>query len=397
MLKDANSTMPQPKCLPPNRTCVTAVITPPSSQLLPQKTECISKPVICIIVLLVLGVGTAGLFGWLKTPGLNGQIKYLKEEVDLLSTELNQLELENARYESLNDQLNQNVADLEIITDNLNSTVTELIFDLNEVTDQLNMTSQDLQYKVTELAYENERYEQLNMDLTASTLQLEQDVEYFDNTLQDLVIENNVLSNLTQKLSNLTFDQNATLIELQEVLANFTAENDRLELLNIDIVSVVAFLNKTSLGFETSLEKFADILADQIVASQVLLVENLENSYRQSIDNWDCEYRDVFQELDWGNNFSLPITNLDSVIAYLEGRVFIELCWDTSDFEAFLNTKYPDGRITFYRLVNRVIKYASHSLEYYFPEQDEIGLTVKAWSDASFSCDNLANKYFWIK
>lgn len=352
-------------------------------------------PALVIITFLLLSIGSAGLFGWLKIPGLNNEVKRLKGEINRLSTELNRLESENDRYESLNDQLNETVIDLEDITENLNSTVTHLTFELNDVTYQLNVTNQDLQERVSELTYENERYSQLNMNLTAFTLLLKQDVVHFKNEVHNLVIEVDVLSNLTSKLGNLTLNQDETLTKLQETLANFTSENDRLVSLNADIVTVVGFLNETSLGFETSLQAVTDVLSKQIIANQVLLLGRLENTYRQRIAYWDCDYRDAFREFDWGNNYNLPIMDLDSVIAYLNDRVFSVLCWDALNFKVFLNTQYPDGTINSYRLISGVINYAEYGLEFYFPESDEVGLTTKEWSEASYSCKNLANKYLW--
>jgi len=191
------------------------------------------------------------------------------------------------------------------------------------------------------------------------------------------------------------FDQSETLTELQATSVKFLADIDRLEALNEDITGVVGFLNETSLGFETSLEVVAKVLADQIVANQALVLETLENTYRQRINDWDCEYRDKFREFDWGTNYALPITDLDSVITYLDDRIFNEVCWDASNFVEFLNAEYPNLDITSYRVVRSVIVYSDRALDYYFPESGEVGLTAKEWSDASYSCENLASTYVW--
>jgi len=349
--------------------------------------------VITIIVFVCLG--GAAVFGWLKIPGLSSEIEDLKAEIDRLSAERDRLKSGIDRYESLNDQLTHTVIDLKDTTITLNSTITELNSNLNEATDQLNMTNQDIRSRVAELADRNEQYAQLNNNLTASKLQLERHTKDLEDAVQDLVIERHVLSNLNLELGNLTLYQNKTLIEIQKASTSLTVENDRLESLNYNITSAVAFLNETSLGFETSLEVVTGDLVEQIVANQVLLVKNLENVYHQRIANWGCDYRDVFRELDWGKNYSLPITDWDSAITYLDGRVFNEMCWEVSDFEVYMNTKYPDGSITSHMLVDGVNAYVSSGLEYYFSERDEGGITTEAWSNASFSCKNLAKKIFW--
>jgi len=359
----------------------------------------ISKPALMITGLVFVTLAGSGLLGWLRIPGLSSQIKDLEEQVNRLSTEVDRLESQNDRYEDLNDDLNNTVSELEEITESLNSTVIGLVTDLNEVTSKLNLTNREFKDRVAELAYENDQYIELNTNLTSTTQQLKQEITKFEVASEKLYAENELLSNLTQELGNLTFDQNETLTELRTTLVTFMGDIDRLEALNEDITGIVGFLNETSLGFETSLEVVANVLADQIVANQALLLETLENTYRQRINDWDCEYRDKFREFDWGTNYALliPITNLDSVTTYLDKRIFNEVCWDASNFVEFLNTEYPDGDITSYRVIRSVIDYSDLALDYYFPESGEVGLTTKEWSDASYSCENLASKYVWTE
>merc|ERR1719491_752348 len=354
-----------------------------------------SKPALIIIGLSFIALTSTSLLGWIKIPGLNGQIKDLKEQVNRLSTEVDRLESENDRYEDLNNQLNTTVFELEEITENLNSTVTELVTDLNEVTTELNFTNQEFRDRVAELAYENDQYVELNTNLTTTTKQLKGEVDQFEVALKSLYAENDALSSLSLQLGNLTFDQNETLIELQATVANFTEDIDRLEALNEDITGIVGFLNDTSLGFESSLEVVTEVLADQIVANQALLLGTLENTYRQRINDWDCEYRDKFRDSEWGTNYALPITDLESVITYLDDRIFDEVCLDASNFVDFMTAEYPNTDLTSHRVVRTVSDYSDRALDFYFPESGEVGITTKEWSDASYSCENLASKYFW--
>lgn len=256
-----------------------------------------TKPAMAIVGLLLLGGAGAATFGWFQIPGLNDQIEELEAQVALLSTEVDRLATENNRYENLNNQLNDTVADFRYLNEELNTTVIEL----EEVAGELNKTNLELLARVSELAEENENYARLNDELNATAIRLAEEVDFFEIALARLVLENGALTNttealqgLTLELGNLTSTQNQTLTEMAGVLGNLTAENDRLENLNSDLVSIVTFLNETTFGLDDSLQQITSFLADQIVANKVLLSETLENTYRQRVQNWDCDYRDHF-------------------------------------------------------------------------------------------------------
>jgi len=362
-----------------------------------------TNPAIAIAGLLFLGVGGAAAFGWFQIPGLNTQIKELEEQVNLLNNEINRLSSEvdrlgdeNDRFQSLNDQLNATVEDFEVITDDLNSTVLEL----EDVASGLNTTNQELEIQVEDLSSENANYAKLNRELNTTASQLALEVNYFEGALRELIVENGILSNLTltlegvtAQLGNLTLEQNETLELLQNTLDEFVVENDRLEALNNNLVNVVTFLNDTSLGLDNSLQQITGYLAEQIEANQVILLENIENSYRQKASNWDCDYRDFFREESFGIDFNEPITNLDDVLLYVNGRVLSEICLDVEDFEAFLANRFQDV-INSHRFIRAVQEYTTAAIDYYFPEAGEVGLSAADWGDASFRCKDVA-PYRW--
>ena len=366
-----------------------------------------TKPALGILVVTLLTTGAAAFFltGWLKVPGLKSSIQKLEVEVGRLHAEIgrlagevDRLESENNRYQSLNNQLNQTVVEFEILTSELNSTVLEL----KDITGDMNATNQELVENVFNLASENEHYERLNKELNTTATQLAEKVDFFEETLAQLVLENGMLSNitevlqnLTENLGNVTMEQNETLFQLHETLSMFVEENDRLESLNGNLLTIVSFLNETSQGLGDSLSEITDYLADQITANQVLVLESLENTYRQRISSWDCDYRDIFREENFGSDFSAPITDVPSVLDYVDERVMSELCLDVSDFELYLNQENPGGIITSFRLIRGVLLYTTAALDYYFPEEDELGLAVEKWSDASFACENLSSPFFW--
>eukprot|EP00526_Cylindrotheca_closterium_P012275 CAMPEP_0113609422 /NCGR_PEP_ID=MMETSP0017_2-20120614/4481_1 /TAXON_ID=2856 /ORGANISM="Cylindrotheca closterium" /LENGTH=458 /DNA_ID=CAMNT_0000518235 /DNA_START=107 /DNA_END=1483 /DNA_ORIENTATION=+ /assembly_acc=CAM_ASM_000147 len=359
----------------------------------------ISKPVLSITILFLVAAGAAAylLNGWLGLPALNEEIERLEMQVNHLSHEVTRLGYENDRYAALNVQLNNTVGELSNLTVSLNSSVVEL----ESVSGSLNETNQALTEEVNELTSQNQNYAELNTNLNSTALYLTAEVESLKITLAHLVSENNALSNTTMALesirdhlNNLTIEQNETLMELQATLDSFTEENDRLEDLNTDLVSILGFLNETSLGIDTSLSQITDFLSNQIVASEVLVLENLENTMRQRIGNWDCDYRDVFREQNYGVDFSAPITERNRVLDYVDGRVLSELCLNRDDFDSYLTFQFPEG-LTSYRLFRGVVEYTSKALDFYFPEEDEIGLSTTAWSDAAYACKNLRTNFRW--
>eukprot|EP00934_Nitzschia_sp_Nitz4_P007907 Nitzschia sp. Nitz4//scaffold10_size219509//135486//136841//NITZ4_001440-RA/size219509-processed-gene-0.137-mRNA-1//-1//CDS//3329532956//7897//frame0 len=356
-----------------------------------------TKPAMAIVGLLVLGGASAAALGWFQIPGLENQIAELEAQVAELSTQIDRLSEENDRYEELNNDLNQTVADFRDLNENLNNTVTEL----EGISYDLNMTNQQLTQQVNNLAQQNEDYRTLNDELNETATRLEAEVEFFEVALARLVLENGALANTTEalqgallELGNITDAQNQTLTELSTVLTTISDENDRLSSLNDNLVTIVSFLNDTSTGLEASLTQVTEFLADQIVANQVLLAEQLENTFRQRVQNWDCDYRDHFREEAFGDDYTVVITgsDLDTVVQYVEDRLLSDLCLKADDFLEYMIDTYPDG-ITSYRIITGVTAYTNDALTYYFPDVDEVGLSVDDWADAQYSCRNLETQY----
>jgi ABC-type multidrug transport system fused ATPase/permease subunit len=356
-----------------------------------------SKPALGIATLLFLGAGGAAAFGWFQIPGLNSQIKELEEQVALLSVEIDRLAVENDRYAKLNNKLNQTVEEFRDLNQDLNTTVIEL----EAIKDEINTTQLELVERVQELTAENEEYARLNVKLNTTAATLAQEVDFFETALNKLVLENGNLSNLTEALQvvtdevgNITEAQNETLTGLFSVYGGLRSENDRLEALNNNLTTVVSYLNDTSVGLGNTLQQITDFLASQIVANQVLVTETLENTYRQKVQAWDCDYRDNFRDKAFGQNFSAVISDVSSVMDYVDQRILSELCLEKSDFEDYVSVRYPDG-LTSFRLVQGVGNYTSAALDYYFPESGEVGITPEEWNAASYSCENLENGYSW--
>lgn len=353
------------------------------------------KPALALVTLMVLGTGGAAALGWFQIPGLNGQIRELEAQVKLLSGEIDRLASENDRYANLNGELNRTVNEFRDMNEDLSATV----FELEEISDELNTTNLELVERVDDLAAENRNYAELNQELNITATRLGREVGFFEAAIEQLILENGALSNLTEsiqgvaeQLGDLTADQNETLTELYGVLNGLTTENNRLESLNSDLVSIVTFLNETSLGLGNSLDQVAGFLSAQIVANQVLVSESLENTYRQRVQNWDCDYRDHFRGQPFGNDYDVTIGDLIPVINYANERVLSELCLDSSDFELYLMRQYPEG-VSSFRFISALTIYTAEALDFYFPEQEEQGISPEEWANASYKCQNLQTKF----
>lgn len=164
--------------------------------------------------------------------------------------------------------------------------------------------------------------------------------------------------------------------------------------MNSDLLTIVGFLNETSVGIDDSLSEITGFLSSQIAANGALVIESLENTYRQRVATWDCDYRDVFREQAFGSDFNAPITERETVLSYVDDRVLSELCLDRDDFDRYLSSTFPEG-LTSYRLARAVVEYTSEALDYYFPEENEVGLSRTEWSDASYACKNIESTFRW--
>jgi hypothetical protein len=358
-----------------------------------------SKPRLCMVAGFLLLVGGLAYFfsGWLGIPGLNNQIDRLEAEVNRLSTEVDRLEAENDRYESLNDNLNITVQDFQELNEQLNSTTNRL----ETINKQLNATNREFSQRIDDLMQENEEYASLNSGLNATTVELSSQLLRFQTAIADLILENAALINVSDELTNLTSslqgvsqDQNVTLLALELTLTEIALENDRLEGVNSDLSTIVSFFNETSTGLDDSLQQVTEFLAGQISTNRILVLDSLENAYRQRVSNWDCDYREVFREMDYGADFDLLIPESDwsSVVSYVDTRVLQELCLNDSDFNQYLQDTYPSG-LTSNRFITAITIYTTEALDWYFPETEEDGISPSEWADARYQCENLPTPF----
>jgi hypothetical protein len=167
-------------------------------------------------------------------------------------------------------------------------------------------------------------------------------------------------------------------------------QNSKLERLNLDLLTIVNFLDETSEGLDDSLQQVTNFLANQITANQVLLLGSLENTYSQRVNSWDCDFRSIFGERDYGQNFNaeIPASDFNEVVTYVSNRVLDELCLDSADFSQYLQ-QVQFTPLTSNRLSTAVTLYTQIALDWYFPEENESGLTFENWSTAKYDCQNI--------
>jgi uncharacterized protein YlxW (UPF0749 family) len=352
----------------------------------------LSKPVFGLVAFLVLGAGGTFAYAisqWFRIPGLQNQIEELTIEVDRLESEVDRLTVQNDRLESLNDRLNSSLIEFEFLNDKLNAS--NVVFASLNI--ELNTTALELGARVEELQAQNDQFASLNS-------QLNTEVDRLENTNQQLLITSESLSEETSQLADSNEQLNETIGNLEVTLDGFELENNRLKELNTNLATVASFLNETASGLNATFDTLATFLADQITINRVLVLETLQNTYQQRLTSWDCDFKDAFRDRDFVNDGIIPVGADDypAVVAYVDEQLLTELCLDQADFEQYLDSVVVQSNVvppvstSVNQLISGVQTYTNLAIDYYFPDNGDEpgGLTEENWSEASFSCDNLA-------
>ena len=147
---------------------------------------------------------------------------------------------------------------------------------------------EELEYQVDRLEVEVDRFEELNQQLNESIAELQ----------------------------GINQDLRSSVTDLQK-------ENDRLQKLNDNLESIVGFLNETSAVIGETLDDVTEYLAEQITVNRVIVLETLENTFQQDMNNWDCAYRDIFRSEPFVADENAPIglNSLPAVLNYVQDRV----------------------------------------------------------------------------
>jgi len=331
---------------------------------------------------------------------LEKEVDELSAEIDRLGGEVDRLTTENDRYAALNTELaghNENFSNQNVLLASHNALYNKSNEELRELNMQLSVRNLELREEVGE-------YQALNQNLNDTVSRFESQVQVLENITLDLNYTNNELAkrntelaNETEKLSLLNSGLNDTLVIIEKDVVLLSAENDRLEELNTNLGLIVSFLNETTTGIQRSYEGMTGFIADQIVFYRNLATENTQTKFTLIFSDWDCDFRDRFGTEPFGMNTRLPIgpTMYPTVIAYVQERVFSEICGDIGDFEVFLERKItrdgllPPVSISMRKIISGVQQYSTLLMKHYFPNGPRLGLSSNEWAEADFDCEKL--------
>lgn len=225
----------------------------------------------------------------------------LNRQVKELETEVTRLQAENDRYEDLNDRLNATTGDLEMVRDDLNGTV----FQLESVASVLNTTTDQVVSVIEQLQGQNIEYSLLNQGLQNNVEDLAGEVNFFREALDDLSNEHSILQatttalqGLAEEFSNTTVDQQETLAVLKDTLDGFQAENDRLEEFNEKLETGLNYLNETLFANGNLVESSAQTLTE---ISEVL-GERVQQQQQSTVVQLEISYRQLLAGWDCGFN-----------------------------------------------------------------------------------------------
>lgn len=154
--------------------------------------------------------------------------------------------------------------------------------------------------------------------------ELEAQVDRLAGEVNRFEVLNDQLNSTVKELLVINEDLNETAKDLRDSVDDLQHENNRLTKLNDNLENIVGFLNETTVEIGETLDDVTEHLAEQITASRVVVMETLENTYRQNMDSWDCAYRDIFRGLPFiVDEFTTPIGLIDlpGVLDYVEDRV----------------------------------------------------------------------------
>jgi len=283
---------------------------------------------------------------------------------------------------------------------------------------ELNETREDLEAQVGGL-------EKISDDLTVTLNESVRVNANLNNARKELMDETNRLKDLSNLVSidigdllgveaNLTDKLNALnttsmeltmqVNELVEDVANFTAENERLGMLNKDLNTISNNSLVLNLTASATLTDFTDFLARKIEGDQNDLLgeqKQLIREYKNAFEglsggspDWSCVYG-VHFGLPAGTRFTnTPINDtlvLDSIIDYIDERLFVPLCLSVTNFREFLDA----NATTTSRDINMAVDDYTDLAEAHYFGNDSSGVTTEDWINASFSCDKLVNNYLW--
>mmetsp|Transcript_21525 Transcript_21525/g.31832 ORF Transcript_21525/g.31832 Transcript_21525/m.31832 type:complete len:329 (-) Transcript_21525:81-1067(-) len=281
---------------------------------------------------------------------------------------------------------------------------TGLNHDLNTTNLEYESLNQDLQSTLNQYQQQNDYLNSTVLSLNNEVDDLEKIQKHLNQTIDEYETRTQALQMEVASLSDLSVDLNSTILDLDQQVDALEEQNAIYSKLNEDLGTVVSFLEDTSLSSEQTYEALASSLAEQILTRQRLLVEDKHIKYDTMLIHWDCDLDSTFRLRSFVKDDTTPITSAyySGVIEYLEEQLLSELCIDTQDLETFLRNEVlgPNFELESIALVDLksgVSEYTLELLNYYFPDEGEVGgLTGDDWSAASYNCANLPPEKLFV-
>lgn len=358
----------------------------------------LSKPVVGAV--LVYSVMATGAWAYLLPNylALQETVKELETQVDRLEVAVTELESQVDRYEAENEKLEENLE--EFATQNEQLKLSNALY--AKLTTRLNNTVYELEEQNDILEANNEEYARLNTELNSTAMVLEDEVDALEMAIDDIgetalaaARINDEFLDEAQVLEGLNGTLSEQVDAINSVIIDMNGEIGRLQDLVDELRTILSFLDEAADDIGESYEDIAAFLADQIETNQNILMETLQNTYQQTAAGWVCSFQSFFAGDAFIDNPDSPIgvANYPDVIEYVEDNVLVPLCLDTSDFEAFLaennGLANPPVDVTANQLVSSVSEYTTAALNYYFPDEGELGLTYDDWAAAEYQCSGL--------
>ncbi len=256
----------------------------------------------------------------------------------------------NIEFSSLNDQLRSENARYFNYTQSLNATVQELV-----------------------------------NDLAASTAAREELTE----SLNEYKEIRGTLEREVKDLADTAGDLNFTVQELSDAIEDFQEENERFRV-------IVTFLEDEANEVEKSYSELTKALAETILRKNALAEIAVEERMKAELAGWECGLTLAFGTKPFTQNVELPIGYKDynSVMDYVEDKLLSDFCVATRELESYLKTEILDQgeslwTISLSDLTWGANSYTYHVLNYYFPDEGEVGLDSVTWDAANHDCTNL--------
>ena len=244
---------------------------------------------------------------------------------------------------------------------------------------------------------ENAKLNATNQALYEDVNNLTDTVDVLEATFNDLSETNDELKGNITELTILRITLEQTEADLEQSVTNLTALNDELEESLNELDETVQYLNNSITGSQEEKALVTAETARMVDTNRFVGIEELNYNYLDGWHGWDCGFAQTF-----GNtlkdhelaNQPMSATLRAQVLTYV-GTVFSGtniFCFNHTDMVNFYDSTYGLD-MTILESIDGTNTYTEKGLEYYFPNQGEVGLSHADWEAASYACANISPKF----